>query len=357
MKRRGNILLKLPAMLYGIGSWLRNAAFELKLLPSVKPNIPTICIGNLSVGGTGKTPHIELLIRLLTPKYKVAVLSRGYGRSTEGPIIATAEDTAGTIGDEPYQIKRKFPDVLVYIDANRRRALSIIDAMPVGVRPDVVLMDDGFQHRYVIPTFNILLTPFQLPYTQDYYLPYGNLRESKSGAIRADSIIVTNTPTETKPIGIRNMTMELDTLDYQEIYFSRVLYEPATPLFSNKKTTPLSPNSSIIAVAGIADPSAFFEEIKETFTEVLEEITYPDHHAYSPEDLDDMVAVMEEYPDSVLITTEKDGMRLLEHQEYFPKEVRNRIWYLPIQVYLSPKNTQRLLKRAERAIRDNTIHY
>lgn len=357
MKRRGNILLKLPAILYGFGSWVRNAAFELNILPSVKPNIPTICVGNLSAGGTGKTPHIELLIRLLTPKYRVAVLTRGYGRVGKKPIIATEEDTARTIGDEPFQIKRKFPDVMVYVDANRRRALEIMDAMPAKIRPDVVLMDDGFQHRYVTPTFNILLTPFHLPYTQDDFLPYGNLRESKAGAMRADSIIVTNTPPDTKPIGIRNITMDLSTLDYQEIYFSRVLYEQVSPLFPDTAGSPPTEDTPVIAMAGIANPGSFFGEVERNFTEVLDELTYPDHYPYTAQDIEELTDLLTEESNSILITTEKDAMRLLGYENTIADELKHRIWYLPIQVYLSPKNTQRLIRRAERAIRDNTLHY
>ncbi len=357
MKRRGNILLKLPAILYGIGSWLRNVAFELQLLPSIKPNIPTICIGNLSAGGTGKTPHVELLIRLLSPKYKVAVLSRGYGRSSKESIIAGPTDTAQTIGDEPFQIKRKFPEIMVYIDANRRRALACMEAMPEAIRPDVVLMDDGFQHRYVIPTFNILLTPFHFPYTQDDLLPYGNLRESMSGAIRADSIIVTNTPPDTKPIGIRNIKMELNTLDYQEVYFSRIVYEEVTPLFSDGNNIYPSTNTPILGLAGIADPTIFIDTIKNSYQQILDMLLFPDHHAFTTQDIEKIVEQLKDDPDAVLLTTEKDAMRLLAYESILSEDVRRRIWYLPIQVYLSPKNTKRLLERADRAIKYNTLHY
>lgn len=353
--QKRNILLSIPSYLYGVGVRLRNYAFNQKWLPTVKPSIPTICVGNLSVGGTGKTPHVEMMIRMLSPHYRLAVLSRGYGRKTRGPIIATAEDTAYTIGDEPYQIKRKFPDVMVYIDGNRRRAVAAMGQMPSALRPEVILMDDGFQHRYVTPAFTILLTPYHRPYFKDSLLPYGNLREPAVEHLRADSIIVTNIPDGLSAMDFRVLKDNLDLLQHQDVYFSRVSYGVVTPIFGGA-VKPISPAQRLLVLSGIADPRFFFDKVESLFPNIDEERTYPDHHAFTSEEIDTLVDEMQADPDLGLLTTEKDAMRFLHFEDFIPAAVQERMWYLPIEVSLSPLNMERLQKRARLAIARNGLN-
>lgn len=358
-KKQKNFLLRVPAFFYGIGTRLRNFAFDTGILRSVSSSIPTICIGNLSVGGTGKTPHVELLVELLRKDYRIAVLTRGYGRKTKQPIIASSKDTPDTIGDEPYQIFRKYPDIMLYVDGDRRRALTAMEAMPDEIRPDVVIMDDGFQHRYITPTFSILLTPFDLPYNRDHLLPFGKLREAASGHRRADSIIVTRTPKNITPFTVKTTILNLDLLDYQEVYFSRVIYSAPRRLFSHDGATggALLSSAEILPLAGIADPKPFLDKINSSFSKVSEPIIFPDHHSFQEKDLEEIVSLLSKNPRLQLLTTEKDSVRLLKWESWLPEELRERIWYLPIRVYISPDNITKLLARAHRAIRDNTLHY
>ncbi len=350
-----NILLSVPAYLYGIGVRIRNYAFDQKWLRSVKPSIPTICIGNLSVGGTGKTPHVEMMIRMLRPYYRLAVLTRGYGRKTRGPLIATPEDTAYTIGDEPFQIMRKYPDVMVYVDGNRRRAIADMEQMDGSIRPEVIIMDDGYQHRYVSPAYTILLTSYHRPYFKDSLLPYGNLREAPIEHLRADSIIVTHIPDSLSPMDFRVLIDDLDMLQHQDVYFSRVSYGSVTPIFPDVSRHPTR-DTPLLVLSGIADPTFFFAKVESLFSTVEEERTYADHHAFKDEEIYALVDEMESSPDLGIMTTEKDAMRLLSFGDVIPDRVRQRMWYLPIEVELSPKNMDRLLSKTREAISRNGLN-
>ncbi|MBR8732040.1 tetraacyldisaccharide 4'-kinase [Porphyromonas levii] len=358
MDKSRNILLWIPTALYGMAVGVRNFAFDKGILKSWSSEIPTICIGNLSVGGTGKTPHIELLISLLISDYKVAVLTRGYGRKTKKPIIATIEDDANRIGDEPYQIKRKYPKVMVYVDGDRRRALKKMEAMPPEERPDVVLMDDGFQHRSVTPSYSILLTPYHKPYYKDYLMPYGRLRESRKEAVRAETIILTGTP-RTVNINEKRLKIEnLQALAYQDVLSSYIKYDSPRCLFEREERSTheqLRQDSDIQVVSGIADPSAFQRACKASFPKVVDYITYPDHHDFTKEELDIMVNDLESDPSLFILTTEKDGMRFLAHKTWIPESVRGRIWILPISIDMDVDDKINLLRKAKRAIKFNGL--
>ena len=261
-----NILLKVPALLYGWGVGVRNFLYDEGMLKGYKSSIPVICIGNVAVGGTGKTPHVERVIRMLRDEYRIAVLTRGYGRSGKGPAVVSVDDDASMVGDEPLQIKRKFPEVIVYVDGDRKRALQTLEQMPEELRPEVVVMDDGFQHRAVIPAYSIVLTAYDNPFTRDSFMPYGTLRDDPSSTDRAESIIVTHTPDDCKPIDLRMMMGELPLKDYQDVYFSRPVYGAVTPLFDTDQPAPApTQESRVSAVAGIADPEHFFDKVRELF--------------------------------------------------------------------------------------------
>ena len=354
MSKRRNILLKIPAILYGWGVGLRNFAFDTGILKSVKPSIPTICVGNLSAGGTGKTPHIEWLIRQLKDRYKLAILSRGYGRVTKEPIIATPRHTAQDIGDEPAQILSKFPDLMMYIDGNRRRAIAAMEALPKGERPEVILMDDGFQHRYVTPAYSILLTSYYNLFTRDDLLPYGNLRESAMGKLRADTIIITSLPSGLNPIDLRLLEGEISPIAHQDLYFSRIAYSAPAPVFAPDApaVTALTP---IIGVSGIADPDRYHEYLKGNYHNIRKFVVYPDHYSFTDGDIEELIGYMDEEGGSIILCTEKDAIRLRMMRDDIPDKYRHRFYSLPIRIDLSPESTKRIMAKAHHAISHNGL--
>ena len=225
MKKRNNPLLYPLSWLYGLGVGLRNFLFDQGVLKQQAYPIPLICVGNITVGGTGKTPHVELLISILREQRRIAVISRGYKRKSRGLKDVTLTSTADEVGDEPKQIKQKYPEVRFVVDGNRRRAMAYLLALPEAERPDVVLLDDGFQHRYVHPSFSILLIDAQRELHDDELLPLGGLREPATARYRADCIILTKCPHNMRPITLRIMQRNLALYPHQRIFFSRIEYQ------------------------------------------------------------------------------------------------------------------------------------
>ena len=283
-----NKLLTPFSFLYGIGVRFRNQLFDWKILRTEPYDLPINCVGHLTVGGTGKTPHTEYIIRLIKDRYRVAVLSRGYKRKTSGFLLADQRSTSKDIGDEPYQMKRKFPDILVAVDADRRRGIRNLLALPENKRPEVIVLDDAFQHRYVAPTLNILLTDCHRLYTQDKLLPAGRLREPMDGARRADVIIVTKCESCIQPIDFRIIEEDIHLSAYQELYFSRILYGELEPVFSGKAPRRtlkgLASTTEVLLVSGIASPAPLEKEIHK-YTEHVTSLVFPDHHAFDRHDI------------------------------------------------------------------------
>ena len=310
--------------------------FDLGFLKSERYNLPIISIGNLTVGGTGKTPHTEYIIRLLKDRYKVAVLSRGYKRQTSGFILANAQSTSKDIGDEPYQMKRKFPDILVAVDANRRRGIRNLLALPSHKRPVVILLDDAFQHRYVKPSLNILLSDCHRPYTKDLLLPTGRLREPAINAKRADVIIVTKCESDVQPFDFRIMEQEINALAYQELFFSEILYGDLEPVFTGKtakrKLTDVTTDTEVLLISGIASPKPLEKEIGK-YTKQVKSIVFPDHHAFDKEDIQKIQEAFGKLSSrhKILITTEKDAARLRDFPS-LPKEWYSHLYCLPITI-------------------------
>ncbi|MCC8154553.1 MAG: tetraacyldisaccharide 4'-kinase [Tannerellaceae bacterium] len=327
---------------YRIGVWFRNFMFNKGILSSEQFPIPVICVGNLTVGGTGKTPHTEYIIRLLKDQYKVAVLSRGYKRKTKGFLLASPESSSKTIGDEPYQIKLKFPEILVAVDENRRRGIRHLLALPEEQRPDVILLDDGYQHRYVVPSLSILLTDYHRLFYQDKLLPVGRLRESKSGALRADIVMVTKCDTDLHPIDYRILEENLNLWSHQLLYFTHIEYGELTPVFPeetvNRKLTRIHKEDTIILLAGIAKPELFQEEIGK-YSENILPFIFADHHNYSRKDIKKINEAFKKHdsPNTLILTTEKDAVRLRDNK-HLPAEWKSRLYYLPITVHIQSKN-------------------
>ncbi|MCD7938056.1 MAG: tetraacyldisaccharide 4'-kinase [Tannerellaceae bacterium] len=328
------------SFLYGIGVWCRNFMFNKGILPTEQYPVPVICIGNLSVGGTGKTPHTEYVIRLLKDKYKVAVLSRGYKRNTKGFMLASPQSSSKTIGDEPYQIKLKFPDIIVAVDENRRRGIKQLLALDEEQRPDVILLDDGYQHRYVTPSLSILLTDFNRLIYLDKLLPVGGLRESRKGVLRADVVVVTKCDPDLKPIDFRILEENLNLWSHQLLYFSRIIYGEMEPLFP-EETTPqklekIRPENDVIVIAGIAKPELFVDEIRK-HTEKVCPFLFPDHHNFTKKDFKKIQDKFKTFTDPLILTTEKDAVRLKDNK-YLPEEWKSRLYYLPIRIDFSAKH-------------------
>lgn len=304
------------SVLYGLLMHFRNWCFDKKLFNVYHPKIKTISVGNLSAGGTGKTPHVEYLVRLLESSWKLATLSRGYGRKTTGFRVATLTDNALTIGDEPAQYHQKFMDIIVAVDAKRKRGIKKL----IGQFPElqVILMDDAFQHRSVKAGIDIVLTDYGHMYYDDKMLPTGNLREFKSGIYRADVIIVSKTPAIFSPIERRHILSNINPKPHQQVFFSYIKYYSLTHFFN--KTCFLEHNfkeiigkdTEVLVFAGIANPS-LLEEFVRSKCKAYKLISFEDHHTFSKTDL---TVIKKEYDamrsaKKIILTTEKDAMRLL----------------------------------------------
>ncbi len=311
------------AILYGFITSLRNYLFDKGILKSYSFDIPVIAVGNLSVGGTGKTPQIEYLIRLLTPKYKVATLSRGYKRKSEGFVLADASSNAEILGDEPFQYFKKFPNIQVAVDADRRDGIEQL--LSQKEKPEIILLDDAFQHRKVKAGFYILLTAYDDLFCDDFMLPTGNLRESRNGAQRANLIIVTKCPpniTELEQGRIREKLMRFLLCrndNKEEIFFSTVAYDDK--VYNDNESLSVSEIKSTqkILLAGIAKPKPFFDFLQADTDEIM---TFPDHHHFSESDI---LSIKSQAKDKIIITTEKDFVRLKA------KIFKTQLYYLPIK--------------------------
>ena len=323
--------------LYGGGVWLRNKLFDWRFLHSRSFDIPVICIGNLTVGGTGKTPHTEYLIRLLQQEgLNVAVLSRGYKRKTKGYILADTGSNASQIGDEPYQMKKKYPQARIAVDANRCHGinqLQHLDNPPV----DAILLDDAFQHRYVKAGLNILLTDYNRLFTEDALLPAGRLREPASSKNRAQIVIVTKCPADIKPIDFNITAKQVNLYPYQQLYFTQIRYGVPTPLFpevigSDNVSNALSGEEHVLLVTGIASPQPLVEEVN-LYAKQVKLLPFADHHNFSAKDLqliEKEFARMQGYR-RLIITTEKDAARLKGHPS-LSNELKSYIYVIPIEI-------------------------
>ena len=317
------------AFLYWLITFIRNWLYDKGIFKSSSFDIPIIAVGNLSVGGTGKTPQIEYLIRLLSEKYKVAVLSRGYKRTTEGFILADDTATASSIGDEPFQFFSKFPKIQVAVDANRK--IGIESLLQLKDKPDVILLDDAYQHRKVKAGFYILLTAYDDLFCNDYILPFGNLREPSSGKKRADMIIVTKCPSDLSELAQQKIREKLNVT--QSVFFTTIQYDDF--VFGNNSQLLVSEikKESKVLVAGIAKPKLFFEFLKSDTDETL---VFPDHHHFSKQDCEQILAKAK---GRKIITTEKDFVRL---NGLLPKA---QLFYLPIKsAFLNNKNIDKTIK-------------
>ena len=320
--------------LYGIGVGFRNQLFNIGLLKQHDYDIPIISVGNITVGGAGKTPHVEYLIRLLKDKVKVAVLSRGYKRKTHGYVLANDSSTVTDIGDEPYQMKQKYQDVHIAVDKKRVDGIAHITGDAETNDTDVILLDDAFQHRYVKPGINILLVDYHRLIIYDKLLPAGRLREPQSGKNRADIVIITKCPKDLKPMEFRVLTKAMNLYPYQSLYFTTIEYESLTPLFAKEKSViekEALEDKHVMLITGIASPKQIIIDLKPHVKEMTT-LAFSDHHQFKSKDI---MKINETFNaikgEKIIVTTEKDATRL-EQLEGLSEEVKQNLYVLPIKV-------------------------
>ena len=344
------------SFLYGMGVNLRNQLFDWGLLPSRSYDAPIICIGNITVGGTGKTPHTEYLIKLLQKNFQVAVLSRGYKRKSRGFVLATSKTPMTEIGDEPYQMKQKFPHIYVAVDADRCNGVEQLCAPHISPEVEVILLDDAYQHRYVKPGINILLVDYHRMIGEDVLLPAGRLREPERGKSRANIVIVTKCPPNMKPMDYRIINKQMELYPYQKLYFSTLTYDELTPLNhaigESPSTRPLSSlekDEKVLLLTGIASPKQLLQDL-EQYTSHIETATYPDHHAFTAKDIAHVKRQFEQMGEGkkLIITTEKDATRLVNNP-HLDETLRNSIYILPVKI--------EFLQEQQESFNENIISY
>lgn len=304
--------------IYFLVTWLRNKLYDFGLKSSVSYDLPVICVGNLSVGGTGKTPMIEYLIRFLQTDYKIATLSRGYKRSTKGFIIADKNATASTVGDEPFQFYQKFKNVIVSVDTDRRNGIQQL--LKLHPKLELILLDDAFQHRKVKAGFNMLLTAYDNLFTNDLLLPTGNLREPKSGAKRANCIVVTKCPETISEDEKSKIVNKIQPLAYQKVFFSSIVYSNTINNGLKDFELDILKGAKFTLVTGIANANPLVRYLKSENLE-FDHLNFKDHYEFTESDIKELKSK------SAILTTEKDFVRLQSHF----KNAEN-LYYLPIKI-------------------------
>jgi tetraacyldisaccharide 4'-kinase len=324
------------SLIYRLITGFRNFLYDSGILTSVEFHFPVICVGNITVGGTGKTPHTEYLVRLLKENFRVATLSRGYKRKTRNFRVASSSSLVSEIGDEPMQIFRNFPDVLVTVDKNRVHGVKRI--LKDNPETEVIILDDAFQHRRITPGFSILLSDYERLIVRDHLLPYGNLRESKGNLRRADMILITKCPDDISAIQRRLIVKEIDKSPYQNLYFTAFRYNLPVPVFNSqqKKDQPdlaECADCGIVLVTGIANPQPLKEYLQKSYKEIIH-LSFSDHHNYNGKDL---ISVSSAYNNlksarRYLFTTEKDAVRLREITN-IAEPIKSKFYYIPIGIH------------------------
>jgi tetraacyldisaccharide 4'-kinase len=315
---------------------MRNFLYDTQLLSSETFSIPVISVGNITVGGTGKTPHIEYLVRLLQPQLNLAVLSRGYKRKSKGFRMGEVGSDVDDIGDEPLQIKQKYPEATVAVD--RKRVNGIKQLLQWGKQEgkpiEAVLLDDAFQHRSVAPGLSVLLIDYNNPIDEDYLMPLGNLREPEFSKHRANLIVISKCPETLKPIDCSILSKRFKVFPHQTLFFTILRYGNPIAVFPDSATVePTVNNAAILLITGIARPEKLFDHVK-LMAEESELIAFPDHHFFDEKDVSRIVTRFEPInnADGFAFTTEKDAIRFRSIGELLPETLKSRLFYIPIEV-------------------------
>jgi tetraacyldisaccharide 4'-kinase len=333
--------------LYGAALRLRHLLFDLNIIKSVEFKIPIICVGNINIGGTGKTPTVEMLVEHYSQSYNVAVLSRGYGRVTKGYRVVQTDDYYRNVGDEPLQIKRKFPNVVVVVCEKRVEGVQRLQEEFPDV--NMVIMDDGFQHRYIKPLVNIIIADANRPVYRDHLYPVGNLRDTLNSLHRAHLFVVTKCPDDIKPIYMREYHMYLIEKPSQALFFTRMQVSSPCSIFAEVDAT-VEPGAKVIAMSGIGNNLAFQQGLATRY-DVVDTLAFDDHHAYRKSDLIEMERLLDKYPDAVIMTTEKDSVKLV-NSNVIPGKVRRKLFYERISLRFLAEGRDELFARIDKEIKN-----
>ncbi len=345
------------SLIYGLIVYIRNKLFDVGILKEQRPDIHTIGVGNLAVGGAGKTPLVEYIIRILQQnEFKPATLSRGYKRKTSGYILADDKSTADDIGDEPLIYKSKY-NIDVAVDGNRLNGIKQLSALEK--KPGLIVLDDVFQHRFIRCGLNILVSDYSHPFFNDHMLPYGTLREQKSGIVRADVIVISKTPERTTPIELRNVLKDVKPGPHQQVFFSYLKYGDLYSITDRSLKLEVEKELfkfHVMALTGIANATPMITYLKEFANEVYH-FPFDDHHEYVPKELEDIQRYYEQINKNykIIITTEKDLMRL-KNSNIWPIAKNMNMFVLPVEVSFKDKEeefNQIILKYA----RTNKFHH
>ncbi len=333
------VLLPL-SWLYGMVTGVRNWLFDHNVLPQEECDVPVITVGNLTVGGTGKTPHVEYILGMLAMEYNMAVLSRGYKRKTKGFIIANSNSTPDSIGDEPLQMYQKF-GMRAKIAVCESRRKGIMELLRLFPDLQLIVLDDGFQHRYVKPKVSVLLMDYNRPVYDDHLLPLGRLRENARQTNRADMVVVTKCPDDLSPLQYRLVSKKLDLMPYQKLYFSNYSYGALLPVFPDDKPyhvqlSSLTERDSVMLLTGVANPRGFVRHFR-NYPFKVKVCHYPDHHSFTRDDIRKIEAEFKALTGErkIILTTEKDAVRLA-FNPYFPSALKPLTYFLPIAVRMIP---------------------
>lgn len=356
------LVLYPASKLYGLGVAVRNLMFRWGILKTRTFSVPVIVVGNIAVGGTGKTPHAEYIISMLRTRYRVGVLSRGYRRSTKGFIPVTGQSTPMDVGDEPYQMYHKYGNESTSFAVCESRCEGIDRMLAADPKIDIIVLDDAFQHRYVTPTVSIVLTEFGRPVFYDKLLPYGRLREPVDALDRADIIIVTKCPEKLKPLEYRIFKNNLKLFHYQKLFFSRFVYQTPRPLFPDTAVTRpdlsyLENSDTIMALSGIGNPRPFINYLRQFKCSVKPKV-YSDHHNFTRKELEYISESFKKLKseNKYIITTEKDAVRLINNP-YFPTELRPFIFFIPIEVQFETRNGETFDDTLVKLIKNSAVTY
>lgn len=345
------ILLYPVSLVYRLVIWFRHKLFDWGVLKSEEFDIPIICVGNLTVGGTGKTPFAEFIIQNLSGQYNIALLSRGYRRRTKGYYEVFPNTPFREVGDEPKQIKLKFPEIVVAVCEDRVVGINQIRAQHPKV--NLIILDDGFQHRYVEAWVNIVLMDYNRPIYNDTLLPVGRLRDLPSQLSRAHFVVTTKCPANMNALDMRLVANSLDLYPYQSLFFAGVQIGGAFPLFGDMAIkAELTRGDSVIAMAGLAEPTGFVKGLKTQF-KVVDTLIFKDHHPYRMSDLDKMQQALENAPaGTVIVTTEKDAVKLTNRRR-IPVDIQQRLFFIPINIEFKDDSQDKFLQKLNTYVRTN----
>ncbi len=338
------------SLLYGVGVYIRNKMYDWGLIRSREYDIPIVCIGNIAVGGTGKTPMAEFLVEHFSQRYRVALLSRGYMRRTKGYLEAKTNTPYRDVGDEPKQIKLKYPEIVVAVCEKREVGIDRIRAEHPEV--EMIILDDALQYRKVEAWTNVVMMDYAHPFYNDHFLPWGRLRDSKSQLHRAHFLIVTKCPQDITPLSMRIVNKSLGLYPYQKLYFTYIVSGAPTPLFPDAAPERVCEGGRVIAMSGIANPEPFITSLRGSY-DVTDTLTFPDHHAYRVRDLDRLARMLENAPQgTAVVITEKDAVKLT-NRRMIPEIIQQNLYYVPIKMVFQDQSGKNFLHRIENHVRSN----